>query len=528
MDVARQYNLAHLVKEYPDKPFRKEPFVWVVGFPNEAGTVYGSGNSKVVTLEVLSSEFFMQGDWNRGRASVDESGQLDPSVSVLNTDVYPFTFGTDSSAGAVLGPIYKWPCQYLAELPSDVLKQIYDDRDPATGRAIGDTLAIHSKSIPRPIAAISNIPDNSRDLLVHKVVMAGERSDILVRAGMGVRFNGSALSVPELATMAGVVDSVPDHDGEQAVITVSLVLPKDQLPSPGNGWDRLDRTSAFQTNVQLQVKPCDVNAVFASFATNVWQFKHDPPAAAGSAQASDLHIVGHIDLVVGDSSLAEVTQICPRNILQGLYGYGPLAGQVQWHVHRVATLEAWRAFKMVAVDLHRVFGSIQTSIFPYLDFTQQRVFEFARCKSLSARTSNADNTLHLNIDGWVFARVLHEYLDMNSCTVSHDSGVFFVTAHTWESARMFLPQGQANGEFDLRAYGHGFVELFAPIVFKWEMYDTTRTRADSRTPDGFVAITFSGYAERDRHNNPGGLKDTREHPHTRRQMYKRPSACSRF
>ena len=549
VDVAKQYNLDHLYKEYPDKPFKRQAFVWVVGRPYESGTVYGNGNSKVVTLKVLSSEVFMQGNWNRGKSSVDASGQLDPSVSVLNTDVFSFTFNsndTDSegrkrklpskqfssdaaveysspSAGAVFGPIYKWDCQYLAELPPHALKHLYDERDPATGRAIGDNLVVHPTSDARPLTAISKIPDNSVQVGL-KMVMAGEKSDIPVCVGMGVRFNGSALDVPELATMAGIVSSTSNGHG-QALLTVFLVLPRGQLPSPGNGWNRLDATATFQTNVMLQVRPEDVIDRYLGLPTGLWQYKqHDP--AAGSA--FDLHVVGHIDLVPGDSPQLEVTQKSPRNILQGLYGYGPLAGNVQWHLYRVATLDARRALKMAAVDLPCLFGSVQRNIFPYVDFIRQRLLEFARGKPVLSRTSTADNTLHLLVDGWVFVRVLHEYLDMNSCTVSQDNSVFFVTAQTWEAAQMFLPQGQPNGAFDLRKYGYGFVELFAPIVFKWEIYDTSRGRADSRSPDGFVAITFSGYEERDRHNNAGGIKDTREHPQTRSQMYKRPSACPRY
>ena len=517
-----------------------------MGLPHECGTAYGNGCPKVATLEVLPHEFFFQGDWNRGKSSVDQSGQLDPSVSVMNTDVYPFNMSSDDSnttgkrkfhgnkisadanssigppsAGAVFGPAYKWDCQYLAETPPHVMEQFYAALVPATGRAIGETLAVHPASAPRELFAISKIPDGPAGL---EMVMAGERSDIPVCPGMGVRFNGlTVFGVPQLGAAAGVVVSVCRSEGS---LTVSLVVSRDQLPPPGNDWHRLDAPAAFQTNVQLKIRLSDVTGRVIAFPNSLWQFKQYDGAGG---RAFDLQIVGHIDLSVADSSPAGCTQPAntPRTILQGLYGLGPLAWMVKWDVHRVETLDARRALKMAAADLPCLFGAFSND-YPYLDFMQQRILEFARNKANVSKTSTADNTLHLNFDPWVFVRVVHEFVDMDSCTVSRSNGVFYVTAPTWEAARMLLPQGQADGKFDLRKYGWGFVELFAPIVFKWEIYDTTRGRGDSRSPDGFIAITFSGYVERDRHGNEGGIKDTRPHPQTERQMYKRPSACPRY
>ena len=187
------------------------------------------------------------------------------------------------------------------------------------------------------------------------------------------------------------------------------------------------------------------------------------------------------------------------------------------------------AFLLVARGLPEIHGSSAHCLEALLDFIQQRVGEFARGKAAMTNTPHADNTLHLRVDGALFLRVLDKYLKMDECDVSVMDGVFFVTAWSWEAAQLLLlPPGQADGVFDLRVHGWGLVELFAPIVFKWEIYDTTRGRDNARSPDGFVAITFSGYEERDRHDLPGGIKDTRPHPQTSRQMYKRPSACPGF
>jgi hypothetical protein len=52
--------------------------VWVMGTPSEAGIMYGSGNSQVVTLEVLADEISFQ-------ENCKANGRLDPAMSVLNT-----------------------------------------------------------------------------------------------------------------------------------------------------------------------------------------------------------------------------------------------------------------------------------------------------------------------------------------------------------------------------------------------------------------------------------------------------------
>jgi hypothetical protein len=78
--------------------------------------------------------------------------------------------------------------------------------------------------------------------------------------------------------------------------------------------------------------------------------------------------------------------------------------------------------------------------------------------------------------------------------------------------------------FDFTEYGRGFVELFAPIVFKWEMYDTGRSTEESRSVEGFVAITFAFYEARNA-DNDHSPRSTREHSHSAGQLRKRPSEC---
>ena len=519
LDGSRQINQSHLIAEYPDK---KKPLVYVVGYAEDVGAgVYGCHGNQVSTLEVSQRDFFLQGDYKRNKGSPDKKGQLDPSTSVVNTDVIPFHLNTTTEtaqkgSGAkarkvtvqqegirqcvILGPAYVWPDQYLTELTRE-LRQAFLD-------GLSGTFDFHLKSAPKRIEAISGVEaDISRE-----TVMAGERADTPVRLGMGIQFRAD-FGVPSLQLMSGVVKSF--HGG---LIKVRVVLPARQLPPPGNDWHRMDPSTAFQTNLELVISPIDVIRVTTCLPTALWQFKEE---------TDDLHVAASMELVV-DPSFDE-TQRTPAMILQGLYGGdGHLSGKVKLHFHRLVPLEARLAFDIAARSLPDIFGSLHTTVGPHRDFISRRVEEFAKAKASMTDQATADNTLHLRTDGWLFLRVLHGFLNMGSCPVALEDGLFAITAPTWEDARRLLSPRQANGTFDLTDYGHGFVEFFAPIVFKWEIYDTTNERETSRSTDGFVAITFAGYEERDRHNTPGGIKDTRQHQQSKKQMYKRPSACPGF
>ena len=518
-DGWKQINQQHLLDEYPDQ---RKPLVYVVGYSEDLGAaVYGSHGNQVATLEVIQRDFFLQGDYNRYKGSPDKKGLLDPSTSVMNTDVIPFLWNTTNEtaqkgSGAktrkvqrqgirqcvILGPAYIWGSQYLTELPPELLQRF---RDGMRG-----TYVLHLKSAPKTTEAISGFlvgADISRE-----TVMAGERADTPVRPGMGIEFRAGSLGVPLLQSLSGVVITV--RDGR---IKVRVVLPVRQLPPPGNDWHRIDPSTAFQTNLEVWISPYEVTRVTTCYPNELWQFKE---------KTGDLQVAASMELMVDES--VDGTQTTPAMILQGLYGDGCLAGLVQLHLHRVNPIDPRVAFDIAARRLPDIYGTLQT-LGSDQDFIARRFDQFVQGKPLMTDRDNADNTMHLpTVNGWTFLRVLNEYLTMGSCQVALQDGVFAITASTWEDARRLLSPGQANGTFDLTDYGHGFVEIFAPIVFKWEIYDTRRERDRSRSADGFVAITFAGYEERNRHNTPGGIKSTRLHPQSKKQMYKRPSACPGF
>ena len=164
--------------------------MYFVGYAEDVGAgVYGHhGNqvSRLSTLEVSQREFSLQGDYKRNKGSPDKKGQLDPSTSVVNTDVIPFHLNTTTEtaqkgSGAkarkvqqeglrqcvILGPPYIWPDQYLTELTRESLQVFLD--------GLSGTFVFHLKSTPKTIEAISGFPvgaDISRE-----TVMADERAD---------------------------------------------------------------------------------------------------------------------------------------------------------------------------------------------------------------------------------------------------------------------------------------------------------------------------------------------------------------
>ena len=155
------------------------------------------------------------------------------------------------------------------------------------------------------------------------------------------------------------------------------------------------------------------------------------------------------------------------------------------------------------------------------------MFPFALDKTRPSNNTLTDNTLHLKMCGNVFAHMLNDLVPWSETltrqnVVSLERGVLMVELPTFESASTLLQQN--SGLFDFTNYQRGFVELYAPIVFKWEMYDTVRTADTSRSVDGFVAITFAGYETRNAHNNHV-INDTIGSAASNRQLRQIPSKC---
>ena len=523
----KTYNQKHLHVEYPDKT---RPLVFVVGRPNQLGTgtpVYGPPGQQVATLDVVSGDFNFQGDWNRTKSSPDKKGQLDPSVSVVNTDAYSVDRETAQQTGkktrkvqqnlcVFYSPPYLWPNQYLNELTPEGKAQFLQWRGASqTGPALSDTYVFHANDAPKKVDAILCCPDRAAvdvdDPRFSETVMAGDRSTIPVRRGMAVQFSADGVGVLSLKVMTGVV---VDILGGQ--LKVLVVFRSRQLPPPANGWN-MDDSAGFQTNMALWIGPDHVIGKLTCLPHALWQYKE---------QTQDVFVIAVSEIVV-DHAVQEDMRT-PANILQGLYGLGPLAGKVKAHIHRAAPVDPRKALK-VALQQHIIHGTSQDTIDPYCDYIRARFDLFVGDKPRVTNTSDADNTLHLpGIIGPLFLRVVAKFLDIDSCQVDLKDGVFAITAQSWADVRSLLSPDHLDSKFDLTVYGHGVVEIFAPVVLKWEMYDTTRERDHSRSPDGFVAITFAGYAERGRHDIPGGIKDTRGHKWSKRQMNLRPSACPGF
>jgi hypothetical protein len=101
-------------------------------------------------------------------------------------------------------------------------------------------------------------------------------------------------------------------------------------------------------------------------------------------------------------------------------------------------------------------------------------------------------------------------------------GVLRVQLPDFSSAAVLL--GRDTGLFDFISYRRGHVKLFLPIVCKWEMFDRDRDPVDTRSPDGFVAITFAYYAQRNA-DNDHVIMHTRDHRQSSAQLHMPPSRC---
>ena len=207
---------------------------------------------------------------------------------------------------------------------------------------------------------------------------------------------------------------------------------------------------------------------------------------------------------------------------------------VRMNLARVSPLVEKDALKLISRNC-KLYGTYGIGRDSWLCHIADALHGWALDKSKIVQNTKADNTLHLRIPGCVFVSMLHDLLPwtsnggtlaMRSAVTARD-GVIMVKVPDFESAANLL--GRNTGLFDFTAYEGrlGYVELFPPIVCKWEMYDSGRDPDDSRSPEGFVAITFAYYDVRDVHNSVtlNGTRHTNSSGPTGTQLGKRPSDC---
>jgi len=453
---------------------------------------------------------------NAGRRRVEPSGQLDPSIDVILADVLPISGGAGISEGwlALVSAPYLYPSQYMNATPDALLQRLYFQKlvPDDSGRTYGDLVSIDCYKTKRLVVYSASKSTN----LSGPVLIAGAKSEYVVRVGMGVAVQTAQPAVSGLAVLHGLVVAISNAEPSLPVISVQIALVRRNLPAFMN-WKGLGEAQALQTRLIVQVSPTDIVAVHRIMPYALYQ--HTMLPSNGSTPGSfDLGVTGNLDF----GNATELTDAL--SILNAWHGFG--AYQVGVKLSRVTPLPAKEALGVIAKNC-LLFGITGPGMDAYRYHIGAALHSWALRKTGRVRNTAADNTLHLQIPGCLFACMLHELVPWGptvgmTSAVSLDDGVLMVTLPDFQTAAGLLQRD--NGLFDFTEYGRGFLQLYAPIVFKWEMYDTGRSSDESRSVEGFVAITFAHYVQRNCHNN-FEIYSTLDHQYSACQLRKRPSEC---
>ena len=342
--------------------------------------------------------------------------------------------------------------------------------------------------------------------------------------------------IPDWPTMVRALQHLNPDSGDQfpaPLISVQVLLSTDHLPL-GLQWNAMERDQVFQTNLMMDISAEQVISVWRLMPFALHQ--HGGLLNVGTkdflSTASDRVVVGHMDFETSESSqvfgtLGRCSEqgLSSPAILNSLHGVSSVHLRIL--MHRVLPFEAHFALPALARSA-RLFG-VPRGIDVYRVALANSLFTWAKNKARMTNKATADNSIKLSIPGNTIALMLYDLIPWGSSSalnmktaVSLDEGLLKILLPDFQSAKNLL--GRDNGLFDFTSFGYGFVELFAPITVKWEMYDTGRSLVDSRSADGFVAITFDYYEERDRFND-SVIKSTKRHKKARNQQNKRPADC---
>ena len=322
------------------------------------------------------------------------------------------------------------------------------------------------------------------------------------------------------------------------MVPVRFLLGNEHLPT---GWksDKMRPDQLFQLDLFEFVKP---DAINQAMRLNPFALHPHGNAPTGGVDFPkmpfDRFIIAHMAFrllsrinCTGRDLLAagRRTESFSMAMLQGLHGDDgglPVYGIIE----RVCPFPENLALAAIASSL-QLFGYFCPDHSAYQRFISEQVVAFAKGKTRLSMHARADNSVPLNVPGPIAMALLHKTVPWRNQgsdplnpknAVTLNQGLLKVMLPDFPSAKGFL--GFDNGLFDFNAYGLGFVELYAPIVVKWEIYDTTRSLADRRSVDGSVAITFAYYEARGRMND-NVIRSTQKHKKSRRQLEQPPSKC---
>jgi hypothetical protein len=149
----------------------------------------------------------------------------------------------------------------------------------------------------------------------------------------------------------------------------------------------------------------------------------------------------------------------------------------------------------------RLFGNPQYG--PYIFELRAAVRRFAEAKARKAKyRPGAAVLVSTNLPGAVLMQLVHDYA--KEASVSFKEGAVEAVVDLFESAKHLIGSDNRNGlnidrgVFNLE--GSGIVEFFAPITFRWVLYNPKKGAEDADIgAEGRAEIIFSRYVAKDRH-----------------------------
>ena len=416
--------------------------------------------------------------------------------------------------------------------------------------------------VQRPLLILSGFSPTEEDDIIlageHKNIL------VRTSMGVSFTFDQLAPSLreavsgggnPSLATCHGFVLGIADtHDG--IVLTVRIALTRDNLPSFLK-WPRLPQDAVLQTNLQAIIPAKCVVSTFKIVAVqfhSVAGYTRRDKRALGTIPSQpikrDVYVAGHLHFVMGAFQ---------QDIKSGPEAQSD-SDRVAWKDwHDRSSNESYKAFALLS-DFCARGGAISDKDFAvhhapwkerYLELTRLRdggrrlpqvtlarvtpfpasealttiykcahllgnplygpyIFELhaavRRCAEAKARKAKyrpgAAVLVSTNLPGAVLMQLVHEYA--KEASVVFKEGAVEAVVDLFESAKHLIESDNCDdlhtdrGVFNLG--GSGIIEFFAPITFRWVLYNPKKCAEDADIPvEGRAEIIFSRYVAKDRH-----------------------------
>ena len=517
---------------------------------------------KMLVEGIDHSSLNMRNDFD----SKNYTGAQDPSFGITARDLY------DAGNGyTIIGPSYHWDHQYVHDIIPSTLQRLFYDKSllglEDDGTKVGDVLHIanpsdESNADGPPLIFSGYSPTETAD-----IILAGEHNNIPVRTSMGISFTFDQLPPslreavsgggnPSLAACHGFVLGIADTAGG-IVLTVIIALTKDNLPSFLK-WPRLPQEAVFQTNLQAMIP---AKCVVSSFKIVPVQF-HSLPGfipedrrVLGELKSQpierDVFVTGHLDFVLGgfqrsnDSERVALKDWQARYsnesykafaLLSDFCARGGAISDKDFEEHHAPWKERYLEMtrlrdggrRLPKVTLSRITpfpaSAALTTIYkcarllawpgygPYIFELRAAVRRFAESKTRRSKyRPGAAISMLTNLSGAVLMQLVHEY--SKKATVLFKEGVVDAVVDVFESYLLGSDSREDitdRGVFNLE--GSGIIELFAPVTFRWVLYNPKKCAEEADIPvEGRAEIIFSRYMAKDRHGADlaGELNDPR-------------------